>query len=73
MQSIEFKTKSSGGMIPIPETQKDWYDTPMTVILLRETKPQPFNPETETLTHFFEPFNADLTGYRFNREEANER
>ncbi len=73
MQVIEFKAKSYDGVINIPDIYKNWYNNTVRVVLLRE--PTPLSQETDCteLKRFFDQFNADLTGYRFNREEANER
>jgi len=73
MQVIEFKAKSYDGLINIPDTYKDWYNNTVRVVLLREPKPLPQETDNTELKRFFDQFNADLTGYRFNREEANER
>jgi len=73
MQVIEFKAKSYNGLINIPDTYKDWYNNTVRVVLLREPKPLPQETDSTELKRFFDQFNADLTGYRFNREEANER
>jgi len=73
MQIIEFKSTSHNGVISIPDSYKDWYNNTVRVVLLREPKPLPQETDSTELEHFFDQFNADLTGYRFNREEANER
>jgi uncharacterized protein YhjY with autotransporter beta-barrel domain len=73
-QAIEFKTKSYNGMMTIPNIYKDWYDNTVSVVLLRESQEsQPRRQQAYSTERFFDQFNADLTGYRFNREEANER
>jgi len=71
MQAIEFKAKSYDGLINIPDTYKNWYNN--TVVLLTKPKPLPQETGHPELKRFFVQFNADLTGYRFNREAANER
>ena len=73
MQVIEFEAKYYDGLINIPDTYKDWYNNTVRVVLLREPKPLPQENDSTELKRFFDQFNADLTGYRFNREEANER
>jgi len=73
MQIIEFKVKLNDGLISIPDIYKDWYNNTVRVVLLREPKPLPQETDSTELQRFFDEFNADLTGYRFNREEANER
>ena len=71
MQTVEFESKSYNGIIEIPVIHKEWYDRPVKVILLTETKLK--DTDKSELIRFFDRFNADLTGYRFNRDEANER
>ncbi len=71
MQTVEFESKSYNGIIQIPVIHKEWYDRPVKVILLTETKLK--DTDKSELIRFFDRFNADLTGYRFNRDEANER
>jgi hypothetical protein len=76
MQAIEFKAKSYNGLITIPSTYRDWYNNTVKVVLLRESQesqPRRQQADSTELQRFFDQFNADLTGYRFNREEANER
>jgi len=73
MQVIEFKSKLNDGLISIPDIYKDWYNNTVRVVLLREPKHLPQETDSTELQRFFDEFNADLTGYRFNREEANER
>ncbi|MBF0376546.1 MAG: hypothetical protein HQK72_03585 [Desulfamplus sp.] len=71
MQAVEFESKSYNGIIEIPIIHKDWYDRPVKVILLTDTKLK--DTDKPELIRFFDRFNADLTGYQFNRDEANER
>ncbi len=73
MQSIEFTSQLQNRIIKIPERYKDWYDDTVRVVLLREPKHLPQKTDKTELQRFFDKFNADLTGYHFNREEANER
>ncbi|MBF0467544.1 MAG: hypothetical protein HQK61_01440 [Desulfamplus sp.] len=75
MQAVEFESKSYNGIIEIPAIHKEWYDRPVKVILLTDNKLKNSSKDTDKsgLIHFFNRFNADLTGYRFNRDEANER
>ncbi|MEN8220117.1 MAG: hypothetical protein ABFS56_27960 [Pseudomonadota bacterium] len=73
MQVVEFIAKVQNRQISIPEIYKDWYNNTVRVVLLREPKPLPQETDSTELQRFFDEFNADLTGYRFNREEANER
>ena len=73
MQAIEFNCKVDNRLINIPEIYKDWYNNTVRVVLFREPKPLPQETDSTELQRFFDEFNADLTGYRFNREEANDR
>lgn len=75
MQTVEFESKSYNGIIQIPVIHKEWYDRPVKVILLTDTKLKNSSKDSDKseLIGFFDRFNADLTGYRFNRDEANER
>jgi len=75
MQTVEFESRSYNGIIEIPKIHKDWYDRTVKVILLTETEPEIRDRDTDKseLMRFFDRFNADLTGYKFNRDEANER
>ncbi|QTA80628.1 Uncharacterized protein dnl_29390 [Desulfonema limicola] len=75
MQAIEFESKSYKGVIEIPIIHKDWYDRAVKVILLRKTESEISDEDTDKLElmRFFDRFNADLTGYQFDRDDANER
>jgi len=75
MQTIEFESRSYNGIIEIPKIHKDWYDRTVKVILLTETEPEIRDRDTDKseLMRFFDNFNADLTDYKFDRDEANER
>lgn len=75
MQAVEFKSKSYNGIIEIPYIHKDWYDKIIKVILLTDTESEIRGQDTDKseLMNFFDRFNADLTGYRFSRDEANAR
>ncbi|KHD08449.2 hypothetical protein PN36_06635 [Candidatus Thiomargarita nelsonii] len=76
MQAIEFTYESHEGVIKIPERYKDWFKKQVKVILLAvESKHirQPQDQTKEEVRRFFEKLQIDLSGYHFNREEANER
>ncbi len=77
MQTLEFESRSYNGIIEIPKIHKDWYNRQVKVILLTETESESEIIDKGTdkpeLMRFFDRFNADLTGYKFNREEADER
>ncbi|MDM8562759.1 hypothetical protein QUF54_05335 [Candidatus Marithioploca araucensis] len=36
MPAIDFNCYASSGIIKIPESDRDWYDKPITVVLLRQ-------------------------------------
>jgi len=69
MQALELHTKIDHGVIQLPRKYKDMtVDNVKIIILMNE------NPEVKTKSvDFFDTINADLTGFKFNREEANER
>ncbi len=75
MQAIEFMTATQDGIIKIPPVYKDWFSKSVRVILLSDIKAESFNKESDNtkLQRFFDQFNADLTGFEFNREEAHAR
>ncbi len=75
MQTIQFESKSDNGIIEIPKNHRDWYNRRLKVILLKEIDQESRDTYTDEseLMLFFESFSADLTGYKFNRDEANER
>jgi hypothetical protein len=75
MQAIEFTTASQNGIIKIPQGYKDWLSKSVRVILLSDAEGEISRQEADQteLRRFFDQFTADLTGYRFDREEANAR
>lgn len=75
MKAIEFTTASHNGVIKIPQDYKDWFSQTVRVILLRDSDAEipEQGVDTTELRKFFDQFNADLTGYHFDREEANAR
>jgi hypothetical protein len=75
MKVIEFTTASQNGVIRIPQDYKDWFSRSVRVILLSETESEIRAQEADKteLRRFFDQFNADLTGYHFDRDEANAR
>lgn len=76
MQAIEFETITNNGTISIPKEYQNFFGKPVKVIVLAEEgkvlpkKESKVNPRTRA---FFEKIQIDLTGYHFDREEANER
>ena len=73
MQAIEFEANAENGIVRIPETYKNWYNRSIRVILLRETQTKAASDAShkQELMNFFNRFDADLSGYRFDRDEAN--
>ena len=66
MQAYEFQTVAHNGIIEIPEEYKQKIISKIKVIVLTEDPV----PNKKSL---FPDFTIDTTGYKFNREEANER
>lgn len=75
MQAIEFTTASHNGTITIPQDSTDWLSKPVRVILLSAAEGELSEQQTDqtALQRFFDQFTAELTNYRFDREEANAR
>jgi hypothetical protein len=67
MQAYEFNTTASDGFIKIPAEYKKVIPSDIRVIVIADKR-----KETKKDVSF--PYFAlDMTGYKFNREEANER
>jgi hypothetical protein len=75
MKAIEFTTASHDGVINIPQDYQDWFSQTVRVILLSNADAESLEQDTDItdLRNFFDQFNADLTGYQFDREEAHAR
>lgn len=78
MKAIEFETEIHAGMIKLPEILTDWFEIPARVILLGDdAEPLPTVAQTEQVKTdvraFFKSVQIDLSGYHFNRDEANDR
>lgn len=75
MKAIEFTTALHDGVINIPQDYKDWFGQTVRVILLSNSDAEIPEQGTDTtdLRSFFDQFNADLTGYHFDREDAHVR
>ena len=73
MQAIEFEADTENGIVRIPETYKNWYNRNIKVILLYEAQAKKASDasDKQELMNFFNRFDADLSGYRFDRDEAN--
>ena len=67
MQAVEFSAIVENGVIPIPRQYKDSVTDKVRVIVLSEAKTE--KPKKKKIYSI----GLDMTGYRFNREEANER
>ena len=75
MQAYEFYAKPKGGVIHIPEQYRDQMADNILVIIL-EKKPLLLNREetnTRKKTDLLSSPSLKTKGWRFNREEANER
>ena len=75
MQAYEFYAEPENGVIPIPEHYKHLITGNVMVIVL-EKKSRQFNREEVNVrkkTDLLSPPGLKTKGWRFNREEANER
>ncbi len=68
MKAIEFKAKADKGVIEIPEKFKNKLDQEVRVILLLEDKENEYSGRPR-----FTAVKIKTKGFKFNREEANER
>ena len=75
MQAYEFYAKLENGIIRVPEQYKNKIKSTIKVILLEE-EILPLN-EKETAIHkrtdLLSPISIDTRGWKFDKEEANER
>jgi len=69
MQAVEFETKIENGVIPIPFQYRNDFSDNVKVILLSEDKVEK-KPREKKKIHYI---GIDMTGYKFDREEANAR
>jgi hypothetical protein len=71
MQAVEFETRVENGFIPIPYQYRDTFSDKVKVIILAEEKAseEPKKQKKKKL-HYI---GIDMTGYKFDREEANAR
>jgi hypothetical protein len=76
MQTIEFECHLKNGLIQVPKHYQNWFQKSVKVRLLATDKiakkPQK-DSINEEVKNFFENIQIDLSGYHFNRDEANER
>ena len=71
MQAVEFVTRVENGVIPIPHQYKDTFSDNVRVIVLAEEKsPHKHNIQKKKNLHYI---GINMSGFQFNREEANER
>jgi hypothetical protein len=69
MQAVEFETKVENGVIHIPAQYIDTLSDNVKVIILPEEKSSQ-EPRKKKKLYYI---GIDMTGYKFDREEANER
>lgn len=67
MQAYEFNATASNGFIKIPEEYAKKISSDVRVIVMTEKKPR------SKKQNLFPDFGINTEGYKFNREEANER
>ena len=67
MQAVEFNATIENGAIPIPRRYKNSVADKVRVIVLSE------NLEKKPKKKKIYSIGIDMTGYKFDREEANER
>lgn len=75
MQSYEFHAKMENGFIRIPEKYRDKINSHVKVILLEEhsVRLSPEESNTRRRTDLLSPMSIDTRGWKFDKEEANER
>ena len=67
MHTIEFETQAHNGIVQIPEQYRAWKNKTVKVILLDSENQKTIKPIQ------FNAVKLKTKGYRFNRDEANER
>jgi hypothetical protein len=72
MQAYEFYATPENGFIPIPEQYRSSIKKNVKVIVLEEKIAKPI-VDTRRKSDFLLPPTMDTRGWKFNREEANER
>ncbi len=73
MQAIEFSEQLYDGIIKLPSQFQDWNNRQVRVILLAEKIKQTLPKTIEKDSYSFNAVSLKTKGFRFNREEANER
>jgi hypothetical protein len=71
MQAVEFNATVENGIIPIPYQYRNTFSDNVRVIVLAEEKASQEPPKKKKKELYY--IGIDMTGYKFNREEANER
>jgi hypothetical protein len=66
---FQFKAAVNGDSIPLPEIYREQCQGDMNIIAFRTPKKE----DSKGKRKFTPAFLADTTGFKFNREEANER
>jgi len=69
MQAVEFETKIENGVIPVPYQYRDSFSDNVKVILLSKDKVEQ-KPRKKKKIY---SIGIDMTGFKFDREEANAR
>lgn len=77
MKSIKFSTKTKDGIIVIPKKYQHKITNPVEVTLnykgiAAKAKVRRISKKNE-IDSFFNNFRIDLSGFKFNRDEANQR
>jgi hypothetical protein len=72
MQAYEFYATPRNGVIPVPEQYTDKITKRIKVILLEQTS-EMFDSNEQKRTDFLSPISIDTRGWKFNKDEANER
>ena len=71
MQAVEFSAIIKNGMIPIPHQYREFFSDNVKVFVRTEDNvPQESIKQKKKKLHYI---GIDMTGYKFDREEANER
>jgi hypothetical protein len=73
LQTYEFRATPENGWIPIPERYKGKILNDIKVIVVDEEKSEREAAASARKSDLLLPPSADTRGWKFNREEANER
>ena len=69
MQAVEFNATVENGVIPIPSQYREAFSDNVKVFVRAEKKTDQESVKKKKLFYI----GIDMTGYKFDREEANER